>query len=66
MSGDLKDVDNGILHELLIDTFDYDNDGIAEVFTTTQAFEGRNFQVYRRQSGKWMSVFKSYNYRCGY
>lgn len=66
MSGDMKDVDNGILHELFIDSFDYDNDGVAEIFTTTQAFEGRNFQVYRRNGSGWASVFKSYNYRCGY
>ena len=66
MSGDVKDVDNGILHELFVDSFDYDNDGTAEIFTTTQAFEGRNFQVYRRSGSGWASVFKSYNYRCGY
>jgi hypothetical protein len=66
MSGDMKDVDNGILHELLIDTFDYDSDGVAEIFTTTQAFEGRNFQVYRRTGNGWTEGFKSYNYRCGY
>lgn len=66
MSGDVKDLDTGILHEMLVETLDYDGDGIAEVFTTTQAFEGRNFQVYRRDGGRWSSVFKSYNYRCGY
>ena len=66
MSGDVKDLDNGILHELLVETLDFDGDGIAEVFTTTQAFEGRNFQVYRRDGGRWSSIFKSYNYRCGY
>ena len=66
MSGDMKDIDNGILHELFIESFDYDNDGVAEIFTTTQAFEGRNFEVYRRNGNGWASVFKSYNYRCGY
>lgn len=66
MSGDPKDLDEGVYHELFLDYFDYDGDGIAEIFTTTQAFEGRNFSVYRRESGKWVNVYESYNYRCGY
>ena len=66
MSGDAKDLDNGILHELLLDSLDVDGDGIDEIFTTTQAFEGRNFDVYRRAGGKWRKVFESRNFRCGY
>jgi hypothetical protein len=66
MSGETKDVDEGILHEMLIDYMDVDGDGTAEVFTTTQAFEGRNFHVYRKAAGKWTSILDSYNYRCGY
>lgn len=66
MSGDTKDVDEGILHEMLIDVMDIDGDGTAEIFTTTQAFEGRKFQVYKRVAGKWTSILESYNYRCGY
>lgn len=66
MSGELKDLDDGIYHTLLLDVFDYDGDGTAEVFTTSQAFEGRNFAVYRREGGKWSKAFESYNYRCGY
>ncbi len=64
MSGDTKDVDDGILHEMLVDSMDVD--GTAEVFTTTQAFEGRNFRVYKKAAGKWTSILESYNYRCGY
>jgi hypothetical protein len=66
MSGDTKDVDEGILHEMLIDSMDIDGDGTAEIFTTKQAFEGRNFHVYRKSGYKWTSILESYNYRCGY
>lgn len=66
MSGDTKDVDDGILHELLVDSMDIDGDGTAEVFTTAQSFEGRNFRVYKKSAGKWSSILESYNYRCGY
>jgi hypothetical protein len=66
MSGELKDLDDGIYHTLLLDVFDYDSNGTAEIFTTSQAFEGRNFAVYRREAGKWSKAFESYNYRCGY
>lgn len=66
MSGKAKDLDNGILHELLLDSLDVDGDGVGEIFTTTQAFEGRNFDVYRRAGGKWVKAFQSRNHRCGY
>lgn len=66
MSGDTADLDEGVLHELLIDVLDYDGDGVSEIFTTTQAFEGRNFHVYRRDGDKWVKIFENYNYRCGY
>ena len=66
MSGDTKDVDDGILHEMLVEVMDIDGDGTAEVFTTTQAFEGRNFHAYQRAGGKWTQILESYNYRCGY
>ena len=66
MSGDTKDVDDGILHEMLVDSMDIDGDGTAEIFTTTQAFEGRNFRAYKRAGGKWAEILESYNYRCGY
>ncbi|MGH9947402.1 MAG: hypothetical protein ACRD6X_09395 [Pyrinomonadaceae bacterium] len=67
MSGEVKDLDDGTVgNELLLDLYDVDGDGIAEIFTTGQAFEGRNFYVYGRTNGKWNKVFSSYNYRCGY
>ncbi len=66
MSGEAKDLDGGMLHELLLDVFDYDGDGKSEIFTIGQAFEGNNFYVYKKTAGKWKQVFKSYSYRCGY
>jgi hypothetical protein len=66
MSGDVKDTDQGIYHELLIDALDYDNDGRSEIFTMISAFEGNNFHVFRRQGGKWVKTFESYNYHCAY
>jgi len=66
MSGEVKHLDEGIYHTLLLDYMDVDADGVGEIFTTAQAFEGRHFEVFRRADGKWKSVSKSYNYRCGY
>jgi hypothetical protein len=66
MSGDVKDTDDGVYHELLIDVFDYDNDGTSEVFTILKAFEGNNFHAFRKQGGKWVKSFEAYNYHCAY
>ncbi len=66
MSGDLKDVDGGILHELLLDVFDMDGDGVAEIFTIKEAFEGNNFYIYKREDDKWTRTKEIYNYHCGY
>lgn len=66
MSGEVKDLDDGVYHNLLLDVFDFDGDGQKEIFTTAQAFEGRNFSVYGHKDGKWTEILESYNYRCGY
>lgn len=66
MSGDVKDLDTGVGHELLLDMLDLDNDGVKEIFTIGQAFEGNNYYVYKRVAGKWTNVHESYSYRCGY
>ena len=66
MSGDMADVDSGVYHERLLDVFDYDNDGVAEVFTYIQSFEGAGFDAYRREAGKWTKIFEGSNYHCGY
>src|SRR5690242_8345575 len=45
MSKSIKDVDEGVYHELLLDAFDYDGDGVAEIFTYQQSFEGSGFHA---------------------
>lgn len=66
MSGDMKDVDSGRRAELLLDVLDYDGDGVKEIFTITQAFEGNNYYVYKRDGVKWTKVHETYVYRCAF
>lgn len=66
MSGDIKNVDEGVYHELLLDAFDYNGDGVSEVFTYIQSFEGAGFNVYAKDGAGWKNVFEGSNYHCGY
>jgi hypothetical protein len=66
MSGNVKDLDSGMYHNLLLDYVDIDGDGVGEIVNTAQAFEGRNFSVLKRSGGIWNRIHESYNYRCGY
>jgi len=66
MSGDLKDLEGGTYHELLLDTFDYDGDGVSEIFTYTPSFEGAGFSSYKREKGKWTRSFEYSNYHCAF
>ncbi len=66
MSGEISALDDGIYHELLLDVFDYDDDGVSEIFTITQGFEGSNFSAYRKEGKSWTKVFEGSNYHCGY
>jgi hypothetical protein len=66
MSSDLKDVDAGRGAELLLDVLDYDGDGVKELFTITQAFEGNNYYVYKRDGVTWKKVHETYVYRCAF
>jgi hypothetical protein len=66
MSGQIKDVDDGVYHELLLDSFDYDGDGTNEIFTYTQGFEGAQFKAYHRSGVKWSKAYDWSNYHCGY
>ncbi len=66
MSGEISAVDEGVYHELLLDVFDYDGDGISEIFTYVQAFEGASFYAYKRTDGKWAKIYEVSNYHCGY
>lgn len=66
MSTDIKDVDTGIYHELLLDAFDYDGDGVSEIFTYEQSFEAAGFTAYKKTGGKWIKAYEFSNYHCGY
>lgn len=66
MSEDIKDVDSGVYHERLLDIFDVDNDGVAEVFSYVMSFEGAGFNVYKRKPTGWALHFEGTNYHCGY
>jgi hypothetical protein len=66
MSQDITALDGGTYNELLLDTLDVDGDGIGEIFTITQAFEGNNFSVLSKKAGKWTKSFEAGNYHCGY
>ncbi len=66
MSGEIKSVDDGVHHELLLDAFDYNGDGTSEVFTYTQSFEGASFNVYRQSRDRWVKAFEGSNYHCAF
>lgn len=66
MNGDIKAVDDGVYHELLLDTFDYDGDGSGEIFTHIRSFEGSGFNSYRLNGNRWIKFFEGSNYHCGY
>lgn len=66
MSGEIKAVDDGVYHELLLDAFDYDGDGTSNIFTYVQSFEGAGFNAYSRSGNKWVRSFAGANYHCGY
>jgi hypothetical protein len=66
MSEDIKNVDDGISHERLLDALEYNGDTTAEIFTYVQSFEGSSFNAYSRKDGKWMKAFEGSNYHCAY
>jgi hypothetical protein len=66
MSGDIKSIDEGVYHELLLDLLDVDGDGVREVFTYVQSFEGAGFTAYSRKQGKWAKAYEWSNYHCGF
>lgn len=66
MNGEIASLDEGVYHELLLDVFDYDRDGTAEIFTYVQAFEGAGFNAYKRIGAKWSKVYEFSNYHCGF
>jgi hypothetical protein len=66
MNNDIKALDEGTYHELLLDMLDYDGDGQSEIFTYSQGFEGSNFNAYKRVEGKWTQVLETSNYHCAF
>ncbi|MGE3467021.1 MAG: hypothetical protein AB7J13_08820 [Pyrinomonadaceae bacterium] len=66
MSGEISAVDEGIYHELLLDVFDVNGDGKAEVFTYTRSFEGAGFNVFQASGAKWTRLFDGSNYHCAF
>lgn len=67
MSGEIKHLDEGVYHELLLDVFDIDGDGVSEIFTYIRSFEGSGFHIYKRGgAGAWSRVYEASNYHCGY
>ena len=66
MTNDLKDLDGGRGSELLLDVLDADGDGVKEIFTIGQGFEGNNYYVYKRAGDKWTKALEAYRYRCAF
>src|SRR5687768_10563088 len=66
MSKEISEVDNGVYHERLLDVLDLNSDGVAEVFTYIQSFEGAGFNAYRRANGKWINIYEGSNYHCAF
>lgn len=66
MSGEISSIDEGVYHEMLLDVLDYNNDGVAEIFSYVQSFEGASFNAYQRNEGTWERVLEASNYHCGY
>jgi hypothetical protein len=63
---EIKNIDDGIYHELLLDILDYDNDGKSDIFTVKSGFEGNTFFVYHHNAGKWVKVLETSNYHCAF
>jgi hypothetical protein len=66
MSENIKDLDLGYYNDILLDAFDFDNDGQKEIFTVGYGFEGNSYFVYKKMSGSWKKIFETDSYRCGY
>lgn len=58
--------EGGLGTELFVEQLDVDGDGVGELFTVSQSFEGTTYRAYRRQGGAWQAVYENYSYRCAY
>jgi len=67
MSGtNISAVDEGIYHELLLDYLDINGDGVAEIFTYQQGFEGAGFTAFQRSGSHWAKAYEFNNYHCAF
>ncbi|NNE99936.1 MAG: hypothetical protein HKN25_13025 [Pyrinomonadaceae bacterium] len=66
MNEEIETLDTGVYNELLLDVYDYNGDGISEVFTILQGFEGSTFNAYEIKDGKWVKAYEFANYHCGF
>ena len=58
--------EGGLGTELYVEQLDVDGDGVGELFTVSQSFEGTTYRAYRRQLGAWRAAYENYSYRCAY
>ena len=66
MSGHIADVDGGMYHNLLLDYLDVNGDGVAEIFTYQQGFEGAGFMAFQRSGAHWVKAYEFNNYHCAF
>ncbi|HEY2848181.1 MAG TPA: hypothetical protein VGI80_10215 [Pyrinomonadaceae bacterium] len=67
MSGtNISAVDDGMYHELLLDYLDINGDGVAEIFTYQQGFEGAGYTAFQKSGSHWVKAYEFNNYHCGY
>ncbi len=66
MSGEIEDLNRGFYSEVILDSLDYDDDGVNEIFTHSEGFEGTVYKAYKKQGDLWVKSFEGYNYRCAY
>ena len=63
---DMNAINDGVYVETLIDHLNLDSNGWDELFTLKRGFEGDSYQAYKRQNGRWTSVYEFNNYRCAF
>ena len=66
MNEEIETIDTGVYNELLLDVYDYNGDGVSEVFTIVEGFEGTSFHAYEIKDGKWVKSYEFANYHCGF
>lgn len=45
--------------EVLVDHLDLDGDGVSEIITTVAGFDAYGYNIYKRQRGRWRSIYSS-------